>query len=425
VVEEPAINSLDDLHMPSRTHKASITRRCVASLISAASIAAVLAVTPIQAAEWRIEPLIRVAGETDDNANLSTRTDEDTDISGYIIDASAKFAYASELTTFFVTPTLRSRDYGDPDYDSDDQFLDFNFTRDTQSSIFRIRGSYNRESVRTAERADTDLDIEDPDEIPDNETGRVFIRDQRELFRIFPSWTYRMSDASSFSVDLNYTDVTYDEVFDQILSDYDDTRVNLSYRRTWSPRNTAILTGTYRQYNADLNDDDVTGAGINAGFERELSETSRLKAVLGVEDTDQGLEDTDVNWVGDISLTRRLQTITLLAQYRRTINASGRGSVSVRDSINLNFTRRLNERISAGLGVRAYQDSGVSSDAGSAGNDYLQLRAQVTWNMTRTWSLEGNYRYTFLDRSVLGESANSNAVTVWLTYRPTPIIRSR
>ena len=169
----------------------------------------------------------------------------------------------------------------------------------------------------------------------------------------------------------------------------------------------------------------MTGAGINAGFERELSETSRLKAVLGVEDTDQGLEDTDVNWVGDISLTRRLQTITLLAQYRRTINASGRGFVSVRDSINLNFTRRLNERISAGLGVRAYQDSGVSSDAGSAGNDYLQLRAQVTWNMTRTWSLEGNYRYTFSDREVLGESANSNNVTVWLTYRPTPIIRSR
>jgi len=39
--------------------------------------------------------------------------------------------------------------------------------------------------------------------------------------------------------------------------------------------------------------------------------------------------------------------------------------------------------------------------------------------------LEANYRYTFLDRSTLGESANSNNVTIWLDYRPTPIIRSR
>jgi hypothetical protein len=166
--------------------------------------------------------------------------------------------------------------------------------------------------------------------------------------------------------------------------------------------------------------------GFNAGFERTLTETTRFRAIVGLEETDQGVSESDVNWVADVSLRRRLQTITLLAQYRRTVAGGGSGSLNARDSINLNFTRQLNERISAGLGVRAYQttalnDANVNFDE----RDYLQLLAQFTWNMTQTWSLEANYRYTFSDREVLGESANSNNVTIWLNYRPTPIVRSR
>ena len=392
-------------------------------MISTVSVFAVLAVTAAQAAEWRIEPLIRVAGDFDDNALLTTRTDDQADISGYIIDASAIFAYQSETTRFFITPRLSRSDYGDPGFDSNDQFLRFDFDHDTQSTNFRLRGSYDRESVRTAERADTDLDIEDPDEIRDEDTGRVFIRDDRERFQVNPSWAYRMSDASSFSINLDYRDVRYDEAFQGLLNDYTNARTNVSYRRSWSPRNTLILTGTYRQYEEDA---EITGAGFSVGFQRTFSETTRLRAVVGLEDTDQGAGESDVNWVADMSLTRRLQTITMLAQYRRTISGGGEGSLSVRDSINLNFSRRLSERISAGIGVRAYQTNALN-DAIVAFNerDYIQLRSQLTWHLTRAWSLEANYRYTFLTRSVVTESANSNNVTIWLNYRPAPFIRSR
>jgi hypothetical protein len=372
-------------------------------------------VTPIQAAEWRIEPLIRVAGDFDDNAVLTPRTDVDADISGYIIDASAKFAYSSEITNFFVTPTLRSRDYGDPFFDSDDQFLGFNFDRNTQSGNFRIRGNYDRQSVRTAERSDADLEIEDPDEIPDDDTGRIASRNTRETLRLWPAWTYRMSEISSFSARLNFTDTSYDDRIPGVYTDYSNARADLSYQRRWSPRNTAILNGFYREYMPELGDDG-TGFGFQAGFQRSLTEKTQLRALAGVE---------EINWVADVSLSRRLQTITLLAQYRRSISGGGSGTLYARDAINLNFTRRLNERISAGLGVRAYQTTALENTVNFDERDYLQLRAQVTWNMTQTWSLEANYRYTFSDRELLGESASSNNVTVWLTYRPTPIIRSR
>ncbi len=411
--------------MTSRINSVSRTRRRVALLISAALVFAMLAAMPIRAAEWRIEPIIRVGGEFDDNAILTPRTDLDADISGYIIDASAKFAYASELTTFFVTPKLISRNYGEADFDSNDEYLNFNLSHNTQSSNFRIRGDYNRQSVRTAERTDTDLDIEDPDEIPDDDTGRVASVAERETLRLFPNWTYRISEASAISADLSFTDTSYDNQIGRVYTDYANARANLSYRRAWSPRNTAILSGFYRKYMPGMGDDG-TGTGFNAGFERRLTETTRFGALVGLEETDQGATQSDVNWVADVRLTRRLQTITLLAQYRRTISGGGSGSLNARDAINVNFTRRLDERISAGIGVRAYRTTPLEdADVNFDERDYIQLRAQFTWNLTQTWSLEANYRYTFSDREQLGESANSNNVAIWLNYRPIPITRSR
>ena len=199
----------------------------------------------------------------------------------------------------------------------------------------------------------------------------------------------------------------------------------MCFARAWSPRNTLILTGTYRQFEED-GGDELTGAGLSAGIERTLSETTRFRAVVGVEDTDPGTVESEANWVANVSLTRHLQTITMLAQYRRTISGGGGGNLSIRDSINLNFSRRLSERISAGLGVRAYQTNALSDAIATFDErDYIQLRSQFTWHLTQTWSLEANYRYTFMNRRALSESANSNNVTIWLNYRPTPTVRSR
>ena len=349
VEETTYFHILDELHMIIIIQSDPFTNRCVSLIKSAVSVFVILAATTVQAGEWRVEPLIGVGGDFDDNAILTTRTDVDAEISGYIIDASAKFAYQSETTKFFITPRLSSRDYGDPEFDSDDQFLRFDFDHDTKLTNFRIRGSYDRESVRTSERADTDLDIDDPDEIPDDDTGRVFIRGLREKIQVKPSWTYRLSNISSFTVAADYRDVQYDEAFLGLIRDYTDARINLTYARSWSPRNTAILTATYRQFEDDIGNES-TGAGFNAGIERSFSETTRLRAVVGLENIDQGMGESDAEWVADVSLTRRLQTITMLAQYKRTVSGGGSGALSSRDSVNLSFTRRLSELISAGLG---------------------------------------------------------------------------
>ena len=118
-------------------------------------------------------------------------------------------------------------------------------------------------------------------------------------------------------------------------------------------------------------------------------------------------------------MRRRLETIRLLARYERLLNASGAGRVTLRDSVNLNATRQLNERLSAGLGVRAYQDDPLGTAGNVEKRQYVQLRARATWYLTASFSAEVDYRYTVLDRGdIIGESGNSNQINLWFAYHP-------
>ena len=383
------------------------------------------ALTTVEAAEWRIEPVLRAAADFEDNPFLSILTDFESQ-SGYIVEGSAEISYFSDKSSFYVEPTLRTRAYGSSSpLDSDDQFLSFGFNKSSQSTDFRIRGNYSRESVRTAERADTDFDITDPDDIPDDDTGVIDIQDRRERLLLTPSLLYRLNDISALSARLNYQDVRYDEAFAGVLTDYTDSRLNISYRRSWSERNIAILGATYRKYQTDQGDNEVDGIGFNVGFDRAISQTTQFRATAGLEDTETSATDSEVSWVTNISLVRQLQTTTLLAQYERSISASGSGALGARDSINLNFTRRLNDLISAGIGARVYSTNSVDKALTFDERDYVQLRAQFTWYISPVYSIDANYRYTFLNRAALLESANSNQITLWFNYRPLPITRSR
>ena len=399
-----------------------ITRFSILAIVVAAS-----AFSIAEGAEWRLEPVVRVAGDFDDNPFLSIRTDADENASGYIAEGAVKVTYAADRSNFTITPRLRSRQYDeDLDLDSDDQFLTMNFATQTISTDFRLRGNYSRESTRTAERADTDFDIEDPDEIPEDDSGRVGIRDRRERLILSPSLLYRLSNVSAISARIDYQDVDYDEAFLDILTDYVDTRLNLTYSRAFSSRNTGIVGATYRTYDTDDNLSSVDGVGFNIGFDRRISQTTRLRARAGLEDTEFVDADNQLAWIADISLSRQLETINLLAQYRRSVSASGSGQLGARDSINLNFTRDLNDRFSAGLGARIYSTSAVNETVRDFDDrDYVQLRSQFTWRVSEVFSIEANYRYTVLDRESLGESSNSNEVTIWFSYQPRPMIRSR
>ena len=371
--------------------------------------------------DWEYYPVLRLGADLDDNATLTTRTDEVKDITGYIGEARLGIAYYSPTALFFIEPILRSRRYNDDEFfDSNDQFLNFRMRRDGRYNTFSLRGNYSRESVRTAELADVDLDADiDPDEIEDDDTGQIELRQRREKLRIVPRWAYNFSEVSRINTDVNFVTVNFEDDGEEVLrlTDYTDVRARIAYEHSVSARNTGVILATARNYETEFLDGDFSGYGISAGLNRELTETSTFRALVGVEKTEQnGSSNEDPQFVADISVVRRQETTRLLAQYRRRVAASGRGSLSVRDEVNLRFTRDLTENFAAGIGARAYE----STRLGLVENEtrFVQLNAQVLWRLSSAFAVQANYRHTVIDRSTNGESANSNRVTLWFSYQP-------
>jgi hypothetical protein len=392
-------------------------------LVFCTLVAAFSVVNTASAQDWQFEPIIGAGLTLDDNATLDIRTDEEVRLEGIQLDARANVRYSSPRTSFFMQPRVVLRNYPDePDFDTDDYFMRSQYSFTTQSNTFGFRGNYDDQAVRNAERADVDLDIDDPDELTNDDSGRIFLQGRRMKWRIAPYWQYQLSAKSSLGASVEYFDVGYDDVFANLLTAYTDTRLNLGYVRSLSNVSKFRLTATTRKYQADNAQNEITGVGAMVGFDRSLSQKMAFTAMIGLEDTETGGLSTDPEVVGYVRLTRNLQTIRLFAQYSRSIYATGAGRLSLRDSLNINFRRRLNDKISAGLGVRAYQSVGTTDAASIDDRNYIQIQANFQWYLSKSFIVETDYRYTILDRTgTLTESSNANQVGLWLIWQPNTV----
>jgi hypothetical protein len=374
--------------------------------------------------DWQISPEIAAGYEYDDNAELSIRTDDVVELNGLLAEASVDVDYLSETTEFGFTPLVRRRTYpGDPEFDATEIAARLNYRFETIKSTWRIDGRLNRSPVRNAERVDDDLDIQDPDDILDDDSGLVGLGGDRDRLILRPSWTYRWSNVSSTKLQVDYRAVNYNETF-VFLQPYSDTTLLANYRYGFSTRTSGFVEGSVRRYEDDaFSEFDTIALGI--GLETQVTPTFRIRARIGAEEVESARTGiSKIQPVGELSFIRRIETIRLLAQYRRTVSSTGSGNMSERDSINVNFTRDLTERFEAGLGVRAYQNRPINLsgiEIGGFEREYLQLTARFTWNITRSFALRTTYQYTVSSRQIEGESANSNQIVAWLIFRPTGI----
>lgn len=409
--------------------KSAPERRSVTKLILVVLPIAILAAGSASA-DWNFDPILRAAWDFDDNATLSTRTDDEVELSGYMAEASLDMIYTSERSYLSLRPMVRTRNYGDDveeDWNADDQFFEALGFFEGDKNSFRIFADASRESVRTAELADADLDAEtDPDDIADDQSGLV-TNQRRNRLRISPRWTYRFSNVSSVETDLSYLTTSYEETDDLIsLFDFTDVRLRLGYRRNFSARNSAMFSISARDFDTDRFGGDKQTYEIAGSYIRRLSETTQFRARFGLESVDQeevGLPTVSIDPqpTGEITLSRNLETIRLLAQYRKTVNSSGRGNLTSRDEINLRFTRDLNDRVTVGLGARAYKAETVSGIFNT--QDFVQIRGQVVWRISRAFSMQADYRHTVIDRGLIDGAADSNRFTLWLSYQPIPVGR--
>ena len=156
--------------------------------------------------------------------------------------------------------------------------------------------------MRTAERADADPEVNDPDEITGDDGGTVFAFGSRKRLWILPQWSYNFSEKSSLAASVRYTDADYDDVFLGTYTPYSDVRFEATLTRGFSTRTSGYIRAGTGRYERDIEQvgvpSEVDGLGLTIGIERGLTQTTRFRAEVGVVETEPkgGESDTDAVW---------------------------------------------------------------------------------------------------------------------------------
>jgi opacity protein-like surface antigen len=350
-----------------------------------------------------VVPSITLRGEYDDNV-LFNRTDEIDDYLA-IVSPALTLDYDSEL--------FKVRGSGLVDVLRYAQEKDLDYER----QYYELNGDY-----RLAERweftgdfaysLDTTLDSEL------EETGIVFVREDRKRYNAGAGLSYVVSELSYMGVNYAYSKTDYDE---EGLNDYDSSSIRLSYNRRFNNGiDTFTVAPRYSRKSSDISD--VDGYRLNFGWTHLPSETYRLRVFLGLRYTEQDFKDSrdnTSNWggVADINLQKRSEIHSVLVGFGSdTYLRPSTGELEQVYRIYCNLTRRITERFSAGVKSRLSLTQPDDADAVDDKNIwYFVVTPSLSYKLTENHSLRLAYSYSQSDDKNLEDDPRRDRNRVWLS----------
>ena len=378
---------------------------------------------PASAQQWRFEPSIAAGFEYDDNPFLDESVANEESVNGIVFDVQAGITRTSPLSRLSITPRFMARNFDDSSVaDSDAASLNVDYAYNGQRLDLRLRGKYADETVRTAERGNVDFDIDDPDDIPTDDSAQLQQTRERKRLQLRPSLSYETGEKSSVIAGLEYLDLEFPSEPGSTLFDFSVLRVTAGYDYRWTERDSFVFSAyTGETEFDDAARDNARSSGASIGYVRRLSENTRLKLAAGADRSEDRMGSSQTEPIGEISLVTKLERSTVLAAFQRSVNGDGGGALTARNTYSLQATRRMSEKLSLGGGIRAYQTrsiEGGTANVASDERDYTQLRALLTWQLTRAFSVDFDYHHTIIDNSDVPGDASSNQIQVLIRYAP-------
>jgi len=356
------------------------------------------------AGEWQAEPWARANLDVNDNIRFTATNPEQS--TGVVLEVGGKFRNDTEAVRTSLTPKLVFRRYdSSANVDSNDQYLTFSTRLLQERGEVGVTAEVVRNTTLTSELTDT---------------GIVSGNQRHVSYRIAPSYSYALSERDSLQLGVGYDAVRYDGGSGSGLLDYDNSSANLGYRRRFSEildGNASVGYSHYEAKDVDSQSDTVT---VQLGVNRRLSERTAVGGSIGGYQTDSRFFGVDVSRSGgtaSLNLQHHTELTTLSAALSRNVNPSGGGEVLQNTSLTLAANRRLTEKLSLGLSAVAQRNRSLGS-GDQLDRDYYSLRPSFSWHLARQWYLTGQYSYSRQKYDASNSTAEANAVSVGVEYRP-------
>jgi hypothetical protein len=406
----------------------SHSRRAAFACALAAACLFVLVPKPSPAQQWLFTPEIEIGAHHVDNPRLAEEAETDP-ITGGLLDAGLALRRNTQTSSVLLRPRAAIFRYTDaPEEDSESFFLDFNAQTESQRNTWRIDGNYRQEQVFRGETTSADFDDVDAgiDDEVQTGTGRTFTRRQRDLFRLSPGVTLELTQLTSLQVDLSYLDVQYDQQELGEAVDYNDSRIEAALVRTLS-RHSEISAGVFvSRYDPKDLERQTDTAGARVRYEQGISDISTFFVDVGVQESqaelvnNPGLEVSETSFLWNVGLDRRLEVTRWRFEGGRGVTPSGTGSLIERYLIRAIMDHQLQPRWSLRLSAVAMTTDSLADRqiVNNNDRDYLQGRAALAWQWTRSWTVEGLYSLTHQDFADIPGDAQEHELRVSFIYRP-------
>ena len=363
-------------------------------------------------AQWSIEPSLSTQGQFYDNLTLTFRPHHSvwaTKVSPTVV-----ISYDTEILNLNASPKFEYARYfsEDPiDETFNNYFLPLSGSYRTELDRFGLDGAINRDNAFFSELEDAGV-------------ATRFI--QRDFRDVRGSWDRSVTERMTAQSSYHFTDVDYEKTGGSNLSDYQVHTGTLGAGYQWTEATDLNITGWYSNYHVPQNRFRSQAPGFELGFSHRMFETFSISgsgALRYVRTTlDQGGQkekDTDLAWLFDVALDKKWERSHIKIGYSRALNPSGLGLLFVTDRINLVLKHQLTYALKVSLrGTFSNNETiGSSSDVQGVNTDrrrFWQIEPALSWRVTEDWSWD--LSYSFATRKQSGETADSNKVSMGLTY---------
>lgn len=379
-------------------------------------------------AAWVVEPSARLSTSYEDNVQLEADNEDDAVVS--TATGQARIANVTERSSISGVLGANYINYTAVD-DLDDRttwFAQFAGNRRYERANLRLQSSARRNVIlRRINAIPEEFDPSDPgaepapgepiDEFdPDTDIDENVAREQieRTNITVTPSFSYNFTERTRGEVGYSFFGLRYAEDQNR-FQDSDQHSVFTRLNRQISPLDNVRLElrGSRFEPDAALESDMYEGT---VGWNRRASERLNFGIDLGARQVDSDLSN-DWGTVVRLNATYRTQTGRLSGSLERSVLPSSFGDLVEADRLNLSYDHRFGPLTSFRLGARAYE---TRRDDGSSNRDrqFFVVQPSFNWDFAPAWNFSFGYEFRWTDRANQEGSAQGNAVTLGLIYRP-------
>lgn len=384
----------------------------------AASVLGVVALLhggPSVAAQWIFEPSIDLASFYDDNVELAAGPH--TSSSGYILTPRFNLKRNTETSEMDLDAYSAFTSYqrGDIEDRSETAASLRARNRTSERGTLGIDGEVRRDTLFervVPGRGVGDLRDVDVGLSTSTEVRRVYVAAN-------PYFDWLLSERSSMRVGYRLTDVGFRNADGTGLIDYKEHIVSGSYTHQLTEKNSASLAANAIRYRPQTGASESDTVQLLMGINRTFSETLRGSFAIGGSKTDQteaGVEEGSSGAVMRAELQQKSEISQLDTVLSRDIAPSGIGQSLRTDQFRIRWLRKTSpfvDFVLEGQMIRTRVLEGVDP---SIDRRYAGIGPSLRWHWLEHWAISAGYRYRRQKFDVDGNSADSNAVFLGVTY---------